>query len=131
LAIPRPNLVEQSPSEIPAIKTEDEEGRKDPQVIEVVDDSNLKKIPEGFLEIQAPKDFEIITPHEKIDPAIFKDARKTVRLDDNDIYEQVSTKDQIILEQPKDGKTVICFACGAENPVGSKSCESCNTEFDS
>ena len=99
-----------------------------PEKKEVVIDPKLKDIPEGFVEIKASEDFEILTPHEKLDIERFKDAGKVTVLDEDGGENTIDEK--IIIEQPEEGGKLICFACGHENPPNSKYCKSCKTDLE-
>ena len=86
---------------------------------------DLKTIPGGFVEIKAPKDFEIITPHEELDMDIFKENRTVILSDE----EKSSVEKDNGTEQNRD-KKLICFACGYDdNPPNAKTCKNCNVEL--
>jgi len=78
----------------------------------------------AIVEINASKDFKIITPHEELDMDIFKDNKTVVLTDDkNSTNKQTSEKHEI-------NKNLICFACGYDaNPPNAKSCKNCGVEF--
>jgi len=96
---------------------------------EVIKNPENEKIPEGFLEIKASDEFKILTPHEKLDQNLLKDAKKVYRLDDNKNEVENQDADHIIIEPSKDKKKKICFACGSENASNAIKCKSCNTEL--
>ncbi len=94
----------------------------------IIDDSEFKNIPKGFKEIEAPKDFKIITPH---DEDFIKNILKT-DVDMNNEQENVSQNlddSRIQFEPSKDGKLEFCFACGAEILPNQKKCPSCGTKL--
>ncbi len=94
----------------------------------IVEDSEFKNLPKGFKEIEVSKDFEIVTPHDKdyvekitkqdIDMSIFKHDKQNSQ-----------PQQRIELEQPKDDKQIVCFACGTISPSNTKICPSCGTEL--
>ncbi|MBN1802711.1 MAG: zinc ribbon domain-containing protein [Candidatus Lokiarchaeota archaeon] len=97
---------------------------------DLVNDNELNALPDGFSEIAPTKDFKIITPHREIDASLANEAKKAVLLDDDrESSNSGASSHDIIIEQPKDGRVLICFACGAENPPFSKTCKSCNTKL--
>ena len=93
-----------------------------------VEDSEFKNLPKGFKEIEASEDFKIVAPHDKdyvekiikqdIDMSIFKHDKQ------NSLPQQ-----HIELEQPKDDKKIVCFACGTISPSNTKICPSCGTQI--
>jgi len=93
-----------------------------------VEDSDFKNLPKGFKEIEASEDFEIVTPHDKdyiekiikqdIDMSIFKHGKQNPQ-----------PQQHIELEQPKDDKEIVCFACGTISPSNTKICPNCGTEL--
>jgi len=93
-----------------------------------VEDSDFKNLPKGFKEIEASEDFEIVTPHDKdyvekiikqdIDMSIFKHGKQNPQ-----------PQQHIELEQPKDDKEIVCFACGTISPSNTKICPSCGTQL--
>jgi len=96
--------------------------------IKIVENSEFENIPKGFKEIETSEDFKIITPHDKdyvekilkqdIDMSIFKHDKQNSQ-----------PQQRIELEQPKDDKEIICFACGTISPSKTKICPSCGTEL--
>ena len=96
--------------------------------IKIVENSEFKNIPKGFQEIEAPKDFEIISPHDKdyiekiieqdIDMSIFKHNKQDSK-----------SQQHIELEKPKDDKKIVCFACGTISASNTKICPNCGTEL--
>ena len=92
---------------------------------ENVEDEGINDIPEGFVEIQASKDFNIITPHEELDMAIFQNNKPVVLTEDTN-----TSKIEKENELSETGKTTICFACGYDkNPPNAKSCKNCNVDL--
>lgn len=94
--------------------------------VKVVDESEFKNLPKGFKEIKPSDEFEIITPHDKdyIKKMISKDV-------DMSIFKQGEnpSNPKLKIEQPSNGKTIFCFACGAELPVLTKICPTCGTNL--
>jgi len=96
--------------------------------IKIVKNSEFENIPKGFKEIETSEDFKIITPHDKdyvekilkqdIDMSIFKHDKQNSQ-----------PQQRIELEQPKDDKEIVCFACGTLSPSNTKICPSCGTEL--
>ncbi len=96
--------------------------------IKIVEDSEFKNLPKGFKEIEVSQDFEIVTPHDEdyvekimkqdIDMSIFKHDKQNSQ-----------PQQHIELEQPKDDKKIVCFACGTISPFNTKICPSCGTEL--
>ena len=96
--------------------------------IKIVESSEFKNLPKGFKEIEASKDFDIVTPHDKdyvekimkqdIDMSIFKHDKQNSQ-----------PQQHIELEQPKDDKKIVCFACGTISPSNTKICPSCGTSL--
>ena len=94
----------------------------------IVESSEYKNLPKGFKEIETSEDFKIITPHDKdyvekitkqdIDMSIFKHDKQNSQ-----------PQQHIELEQPKDDKEIICFACGTISPSNTKICPNCGTEL--
>jgi hypothetical protein len=92
----------------------------------IVENSEFKSIPEGFKEIQTSKDFKIITPHDE------GYVKKRLGSESDSTHEQSSQppQERFDFEQPKDSKSVVCFACGFDkNTKNSKVCKSCGTEL--
>ncbi|MFX1570488.1 MAG: hypothetical protein ACFFCV_19285 [Promethearchaeota archaeon] len=104
---------------------------KKPKVIE---DSEFKDMPKGFKEIQPSEDFTIITPHDdefvKKQRAIAEESDHLKSLKQIPSEEGTELSDRIDFEQPKDGKNLICFACGHDkNASNAKVCENCGTKL--
>lgn len=97
--------------------------------IKIVKNSEFENIPKGFKEIEASKDFDIVTPHDKdyvekilkqdIDMSIFK-------------HDKLNSQPQqhIELEHPKDDKKIVCFACGTISPFKTKTCPNCGIKIE-
>lgn len=106
-----PNVEERSAS-----KEEIEDNEIDDQKpIKIVEESAFKNLPKGFKEIEATKDFEIITPHDK------DYIKKIISQDQKDIHKSEEPK------TPLDQNKLICFACGKELPSNTKVCPQCGT----
>ncbi|MFX1497551.1 MAG: hypothetical protein ACFFBH_08500 [Promethearchaeota archaeon] len=80
--------------------------------IKIVEKSQFKNIPKGFKEIEATKDFEIITPHDK------------------DYIKKIISQDQIDINKKEESQNkIICFACGQELPSSTNICPKCGTHL--
>ncbi|MFX0036341.1 MAG: hypothetical protein ACFE9I_11970 [Candidatus Hermodarchaeota archaeon] len=97
-----------------------------------IDDAELKGLPNGFKEIKASKDFNIVTPHDKNfvkkhfnkmeESEIFKSKKQ------ENINENFRPQERYNFEEPEDSKALICFACGYDkNLVTDKICKNCGT----
>ena len=92
----------------------------------IVEKPEFKKIPKGFKEIQTSTDFKIITPHDE------DYVKKRLNPESDSIHKQQTQpkQERLDFEQPKDGKSLICFACGYDkNPKNAKTCKSCSTKL--
>ena len=100
----------------------------------IIEDSEFKELPKGFKEIQTSEDFTIITPHDEDfvkkqhviaeKSEMFKPKKQGVSEGDTQL---VTSTD---FEQPKNGKNLICFACGYDkNALNDKVCKNCGTEL--
>ena len=81
-------------------------------------DEEDKNIPEGFQEIEASKDFKIITPHDEA----FLD--KLLNMDSHDNTDETSQ-----VPSRNEGKS-FCFACGAEISPNLRVCPQCGTKLE-
>ncbi|MFX1304989.1 MAG: hypothetical protein ACFE9X_16660 [Promethearchaeota archaeon] len=89
----------------------------------IIEDSEFKNLPKGFKEIEPSKNFKIITPHDK-DIGIFKSKKQ------KDPGENLKTQKMVDFDEPKNGKYLICFACGYDkNSVKDKICKNCGTKL--
>ncbi len=85
----------------------------------------LPEVPGEIMEIKAPKDFKIITPHEELDMSIFKDNKSVVLTNDDKLKSNKNGSDQ----QQHDN-FLICFACGYDrNPPNANTCKNCNVDL--
>jgi ribosomal protein L40E len=121
---------EQKTTDLPSVPSQ--VPQEEPEVIE---DSEFKNIPQGFKEIKASQDFEVITPYDKEeiekrlsvnhDMSIFK-------YDDEEesSKEEASEQPEEQIEKPDKNQAIICFACGEKNSPGAKKCKNCGTELD-
>ena len=99
-----------------------------------VEDSEFKNLPKGFKEIKTSEDFNIITPHDEdfVEKQRAK-ASESEMLKPKD--QQVSEEEpkQVVrldFEQPKNGKNLICFACGYDkNTLNDKVCKNCGIDL--
>ena len=92
----------------------------------IIEKTEFKKIPKGFKEIQTSTDFKIITPHDE------DYVKKRLDPESASIHEQQAQpkQERLDFEQPEDGKSLICFACGYDkNPKNAKTCKSCGTKL--
>ncbi|MBA7542339.1 hypothetical protein ES705_34660 [subsurface metagenome] len=89
---------------------------------------NFKNLPKGFKEIEASEDFEIVTPHDKdyVEKIIKQDINMSIFKHDK---QNSQPQQHIELEQPKDDKKIVCFACGTISPSNTKICPNCGTEL--
>ncbi|MBY9004714.1 MAG: zinc ribbon domain-containing protein [Candidatus Lokiarchaeota archaeon] len=98
----------------------------------VVDDSEFNNIPKGFKEIEAPKDFKIITPHDEdfiknilkmdVDTSHFKK-------EEQEVTPQELNTSVTPFEPSKDVTSEFCFACGTEVSLNQEKCPSCGTKL--
>lgn len=81
----------------------------------IVEKSEFKNLPKGFKEIEAKKDYEIITPHDKdyIKKVLTQEKKEIQKSDERHI--------------PLDQNKIICFACGKELSSNTKVCPQCGT----
>ena len=89
-----------------------------PKPIEINEEA--KNIPDGFQEIEASKDFKIITPHDEA----FLD--KLLSMDSHDDTTDTSHKQ---IPSRNEGKS-FCFACGEEISPDLHVCPQCGTKLD-
>ena len=96
--------------------------------IKFIKDSDLKNLPKGFKDIEASEDFEIVTPHDKdyVEKIIKQDIDMSIFKHDK---QNSQPQQHIELEQPKDDKEIVCFACGTISPSNTKICPNCGTEL--
>ncbi len=94
----------------------------------IVEDSEFKNLPKGFKEIEVSKDFEIVTPHDKdyVEKIIKQDIDMSIFKHDK---QNSQPQQHIELEQPKDDKQIVCFACGTISPSNTKICPNCGTQL--
>ena len=99
----------------------------------IINDSEFKNIPKGFKEIEAPKDFKIIAPHDEdfvnkilnmdVDMSVFKH-------EEQEDSSQKLDGSRTPFEPSKNGNSEFCFACGAEVSPNQKKCPSCGTKLE-
>ncbi|MFX1407064.1 MAG: hypothetical protein ACFFBW_08920 [Promethearchaeota archaeon] len=101
-----------------------EEKSLNKQEIKAIDKSEFKNLPKGFKEIKPSDEFEIITPHDKdyVKKLISKDVDMSIFK-----HEDQNINPKLELNQPSNGKTIFCFACGEELPILTKICPKCGT----
>ncbi|MFX1316409.1 MAG: hypothetical protein ACFE9T_11135 [Promethearchaeota archaeon] len=127
-----------SPKEIDSTETEidnllithdKKSNRIDSKKVKIIDDSEFKNIPNGFKEIHPSEDFKIITPHDEeyVEKLLKKVSEMSFLKPKEGEDEQIPNK--IELEQPKNSKKLICFACGAELPAKTKICPDCGSHL--
>ena len=133
IALPKPdreiNSFQDSSSNLEQAKMILEKERIGSKNQEARENNENGKIPEGFLEVKASDEFKILTPHEKLDQNVLKDAKKVYKLDDDNDESESHNSDKIIIEPSKDNKKKICFACGSENAPNAIKCKNCNTDL--
>jgi hypothetical protein len=100
----------------------------------IIEDSEFKDIPKGFKEIQPSEDYTIITPHDedfvKKQKAIAEQSDYLKSIKQEPSEEDIKPSERIDLKQPKDGKSLICFACGYDkNALNAIVCKNCGTEL--
>ncbi len=90
----------------------------------IIEDNDFKNIPDGVKEIEASKDFMIITPH---DSNYVEKMKKLSEEVDMNIYK----KPKIVPSKEVNdlGDKRICFACGTILPPNSKICTECGTKL--
>ncbi|MFX0033719.1 MAG: hypothetical protein ACFE8V_05410 [Promethearchaeota archaeon] len=94
---------------------------QEPIETKIIDKSEFKNLPKGFKEIEASKDFEIITPHDK-------DYIKKILSEDKpdmNVFKFKKGENQNRMDQNK----TICFACGIELAFDTKICPQCGTKL--
>ncbi|MHA1913918.1 MAG: hypothetical protein ACW986_05295 [Promethearchaeota archaeon] len=102
---------------------ESEEGKID----EIVEDSYVKNLPDGFKELKTSSDFTIVTPHDeeyvKKHLAQYRDSSKLNQQNENKIRADR-------FEKPFDEGVLICFACGYDkNSKNAKVCKNCGIKL--
>jgi hypothetical protein len=118
----------QSESTENSISSDESELPEDIDQVKIIRDSDIINLPIGFKEIEAPKDFTIITPHDK-------DHVQKMLSQDHDISvftnkdKEMKTKNHMEPTHSLDKTKIICFACGTEIPANSKVCSTCGTEI--
>ena len=91
----------------------------------IIEDSDVKNIPGGIMEIEPSKDFKIITPH---DPNYVDKMEKISKEVDMNVYKK--PKRESSNEGEVLGDKRICFACGAILPPKAEICTECGTKLD-
>jgi hypothetical protein len=91
----------------------------------VIDKPVVNRNSGGIKEIEAPKEFRIITPH---DPKYAEKMKKLSEETDLDVFKK--TKDTYGREEKNLDEKRICFACGAILPPNIKVCTECGTKLD-
>jgi hypothetical protein len=87
--------------------------------------TNIKDTSDLFKEIDAPKDFKIVTPH---DPKYVEKVKKLSENADMGIFKRNNENELKKNAVPADNK-IICFACGAQLPPNSKVCTECGSKL--
>ena len=101
----------------------------------VIEESEVKNLPDGFKEIKASEDFKIVTPHDEnyVQKHLSQVENKEIPKSEQ---EQISRKNSLSnqerfeFDQPEDGKTMICFACGNEIPLNKNVCPNCGANIE-
>jgi len=109
--------------------------------IKIIEDSEFENMPIGIKEVEASKEFKIITPHDDeyvkkitsqdINMDIFQ-SQGDAKLQDNQDPKNIDvdpSQVRIEFEPPKNGNKMICFACGAELPSNTKICPTCGAKL--
>ncbi|MFX1349727.1 MAG: hypothetical protein ACFE92_13750 [Promethearchaeota archaeon] len=101
----------------------------------IIEDSEFRNLPKGFKEIQPSEDFTIITPHDKdfVEKQRVKaeEIEMLKRKKQEPSEEVIEPIEGVEFELPKNGKNLICFACGYDkNALNDKVCKNCGTELD-
>jgi hypothetical protein len=93
---------------------------------EIIEDTDVSILHDGIKEIEAPKEFKIITPH---DPD-YIEKMKNLSKEENFMFNKAQTLEAS--EESNDvsvGKGMICFTCGKILPIGSKVCTECGAKL--
>lgn len=101
---------------------------------EIVENSKYKNMPKGFKELKTSEDFKIITPHDEdfvkkqFDKAFDSEYFRSKNHETNETH---MAKRKLEIDQLKEGKYKICFACGYDkNLAKDKICKNCGTSLD-
>ncbi len=91
----------------------------------------FKNIPKGFKEIEAPKDFKIIAPHDEdfVNKILNMDHDMSIFKHEGPDASQKLEDSRTPFEPSKNGKSEFCFACGTEISPNQKNCPSCGTKL--
>ena len=98
----------------------------------VINSSEFKNIPKGFKEIEAPKDFKIIAPHDEdfINKILNMDHDMSVfKHEDPENASQKLEDSRTPFEPSKNGESEFCFACGTEVKPNQEKCPTCGTKL--
>jgi ribosomal protein L40E len=116
-----PSIQEQKHPDV-ALKKE-----KDVKIIK----SDSKNLPKGFKEIETSDDFTIITPHDQeyVKKILNQDIDMSVFKHPDADSESNTEKSKFKGKSPVNPNKLICFACGAELPLGTKVCPDCGTKL--
>ncbi|MBD3254615.1 MAG: hypothetical protein GF383_05955 [Candidatus Lokiarchaeota archaeon] len=80
-----------------------------------------------LIEIEAPKDFKIVTPHDPDFPKKMKELSEKI---DTNIFTPSAKENQKSNNKKEDlGDNVICFACGAKNNKEAVVCDECGVKL--
>lgn len=99
----------------------------------IIEESDFENIPKGFKEIKTSETFKIITPHDEnyVKKQLSQEKNSQIFKDKKDGVPEEhpkSIEERFKFEQPKVGKTLICFACGhVNNSKEDKICKNCGT----
>lgn len=115
-------------------ESNDQEGITSPENVKIKEKSEFPNLPKGFVEIEPPKDFKIITPHDR------DFIKKLISPDDMD--EEInqtpieSTKNNInftpkgnIMQKTKNIESLTCFACGGKISPKDQKCPNCGIKL--
>jgi len=88
-----------------------------------MDKLDFKSPSKGIVEINAPKEFKIITPH---DPEYVEKMKKLSDEKDMSVFKREEKPDD---EKPIENEKKFCFACGAILSANAKECKECGTKI--
>ena len=97
----------------------------------LIDDSEFKNIPKGFKEIEAPKDFKIIAPHNEdfVNKILNMDHDMSVFKHEEPDASPKLEDSRTPFEPSMNGKSEFCFACGTEVKPNQEKCPTCGTKL--
>jgi hypothetical protein len=142
--IPKESLREESSIEqdydLPKVPTTDEldiESKRSESSPTIVEESEIANLPIGFKEIKPKSGYKIITPHDpsivqkrldeadKMDEFFKSTAKKPTPESQNN--KPIQPSSTIKLEKFSEDGSLVCFACGSQNPKNTEKCKDCGT----